>query len=195
MFSNSTWAEALVHKDCHVVFKGSFYSVPYTYVGQDVWLRAGSRLLQVFINERLIKTHMRAPFKGKWVTDMSDYPEHKQGFLRKDKVFCLEQAKLIGESVYTLLDQLISNPSMTLQRKAQAILRLSDKYGKTDLDAACKHALVFGNLQYQSIKSILENGLLMKQLVLERSQPARLSKGAFLREANEFSAEKIRACI
>ena len=160
-----------------------------------MWVRSGNRLLQIFSNEQLIKTHILASFKGKWMTDMSDYPEHKQGFLRKDRVFCLEQAKLIGESVHTLLDKLINNSSITLQRKAQAILRLSDQYGKTDLDAACKHALLFGNLEYKSIKSILENGLLMNRLVSERSQPAKLSKGAFLREANEFSAEEIKACI
>ena len=176
VFENSIWAQALVHRDCHIVFKGAFYSMPYSYVGQEVWARSGARLLQIFSNEKLIKTHILASFKGKWVTDMSDYPEHKQGFLRKDRVFCLEQAKLIGESVYALLDKLLGNASITLQRKAQAILRLSDQYGKADLDAACKHSLVFGNLEYKSIKSIksiLENGLLMNELVSERSQPAK----------------------
>lgn len=194
-FESSVWVELLVHKDCHIVFKGSFYSVPYMYVGQDVWVRAGTRLLQIFANERLVKSHILASSKGMWITDLSDYPEHKQGFLRRDKAYCLEQAKLIGVSVYTLLDQLINSPSITLQRKAQAILRLSDRHGKADLDAACKHALMFGNLEYQSIKSILENVLLMNQLVTERSQPSRLSKGAFLREANEFSVEEMQVCI
>ena len=194
-FEVSVWAKLLVHRDCHLVFKGSFYSIPFAYVGQEVWVRSGTRILQVFMSERLIKTHVLAEKKGTWVTDMSDYPEHKYGFIKKDREFCLEEAKKIGISVHHVLERVLNVSSITAQRKAQAILRLGDSYGVSDLEAACKHALRFENVEYKSIKNILENGTLMTTLVLRRSQPARLSKGTFLRDASEFSAEGAQICI
>lgn len=194
-FENSTWAEALVHRNCHIVFRGSFYSVPYVYVGQDLWIRKGARLLQIFVNGRIIKTHVFVEGKGLWATDPSDYPDEKQGFIKKDSAYCLEKAKSIGSSVHAVLERLITNPSITLQRKSQAIIRLSEKYGNSDVNAACKHALIFGNLEYQSIKTILENSILMGELVPKRSQPSQLTKGAFLRSANEFSSVEVSACI
>ena len=36
------------HRDCHVVFRGSFYSVPHAYVGQTVDLRADGAMVQLY---------------------------------------------------------------------------------------------------------------------------------------------------
>jgi len=44
-------------------------------------------------------------------------------------------------------------------RKAQAILRLAEKYGTEHMEAASRRALSYDNLHYRAIKRILEKGL------------------------------------
>ena len=46
-FDNPHWQEAKVHKDQHIVYKGSFYSLPYSFVGESVWVRGTHRFIQV----------------------------------------------------------------------------------------------------------------------------------------------------
>jgi hypothetical protein len=53
-----------VHPDCHVTITGSYYSVPYRYVGQtlDAWVLA--RVVQLFAGTELIATHPRSTLRG-----------------------------------------------------------------------------------------------------------------------------------
>src|SRR3546814_14082913 len=93
------------------------------------------------------------------MTDPQDYPKHAQAFLEKDKDHCLKQAKLIGSSTDKFLSGVLKQPSLLHQRKAQAILRLQEKYGSQRLEAACQRALSFENDSYRSLKGILAQGL------------------------------------
>ena len=38
-FEQATWKQVKVHKDHHVVFEGSYYSVRIRYIGKSVWVR------------------------------------------------------------------------------------------------------------------------------------------------------------
>ena len=44
-------------------------------------------------------------------------------------------------------------------RAAQGVVRLGERYGATRLEAACGRALYFENIQYRSVRVILEKGL------------------------------------
>jgi hypothetical protein len=190
-FECPLWQSALVHRDQHVVFAGSFYSLPCAYVGSEVWVRATLKMVQMFKEEQLIKTHPRASAKGQWVTDPLDYPESARVFLEKDVGYCLTKGKALGGAIEQYLCALLATPSLTRQRKAQAVLRLGDIYGMERLQAACRRALLFDNKTYKSLKRILMEGL--DRLPLEegpRSVPVSL-RGAFLRKPEEFSARRI----
>lgn len=73
-------------------------------------------------------------------------------------------------------------------RKAQAILRLGLKWGK-DLEKASQKALCYGNTEYRSIKSMLEEGILSTEA--PPTAAAKLSElgQSFLRKSNYFSGE------
>lgn len=73
----------MVHLDQHIVFDGSFYSVPQIYVNQTVMVRATEKIVQILFEDQLIKTHPKALRKGQWVTDELDYPEEARKFLKK----------------------------------------------------------------------------------------------------------------
>jgi transposase len=191
-FDYPIWQEAKVHRDQHIVFKGSFYSVPYIYVGKKIWVRATRRLLECYLEGQLIKAHVYASNKGQWVTDIKDYPDSAKAFLERTPEFCLKEAEKLGGSIQILLSRLLEKNSVTNLRKAQAILRLQERFSPARLEAACNRALAFENLEYKSIKKILENGL---DKVIEQSfQRVDLEKvklTAYLRNPEEFSSEGV----
>lgn len=184
-FERSVWQSGIVHNDHHAVFEGSFYSIPSEYITKTVWIRASLRVVKFYYEDRLIKTHVRAMKKGQWLTDPNDYPKSAREFLLKTPKACLGMAEAIGEFVYQVVASILEKCSITNQRKSQAILRLADKYGECRLNKACKRALKFGNLKHESIKRILE-------LNLDEEENLELKiaslKGAYLRNANEFTA-------
>lgn len=177
-----TWQELKVHRDHHVVFEGSFYSVPTSYIGNMVWIRAGSRIVDIYLDHKKIKSHVRSCTKGQWVTDKADYPKSARSFLEKDREECLKQAKEIGSSTYDLLVRIFKRPGLTQQRKAQGILRLKEKYGSSKLEASCKRALFFDNDSYKSIKAILGKGLEADDPILDKQRSS--SKVVLSKEAS-----------
>lgn len=197
-FECPIWQSSLVHKDQHIIFEGSFYSCPHAYVGKTVWIRATLRIVEIFSEQMRIKTHIRENRKGQWITDQKDYPKGARYFLEKGIPECLEEAKEIGDSVHAFLSQFLIKPSMTHQRKAQAVLRLSETYSPSRLDAACKRALLFESSTYKSLKKILEEGLDHKPLTEERSNrlsSEQLKEGCYLRNTQEFSAGLGEVCL
>ena len=182
----AVWQELKVHRDHHIVFDGSYYSIPTQYIGTMVWLRAGDRILEVYSNHQKIKTHVRAQSRGQWVTDKRDYPKEARFFLDNDKEHCLKQAQEIGCSTYTLLMEVLQRPTLLHQRKAQAILRLQEKYGAQRLENACCRALSFESISYRSLKGILVQGL--EESYPPKDQPVKIlpQQASYLRQPHEF---------
>lgn len=63
-----------VHPDCHVVIAGSFYSVPYRYVGQTLDAHIGERLVQLFAGQELVASHERSLGPGHGTPAWSTIP-------------------------------------------------------------------------------------------------------------------------
>ena len=80
-FDCPLWKSCTVHPDHHVVFDKFYYSLPTRFIGKTVWVRGGRRLVRVFLDGLLIKTHIRSDRPGRWVTDPSDYPPEKAVYL------------------------------------------------------------------------------------------------------------------
>jgi hypothetical protein len=180
------WQSAKVHRDHHIVFEGSFYSVPTQYIGKEVWIRACGRVVELYLDHVKIKTHVRAQSRGQWITDQQDYPRRARFFLEKDKDQCLKQAQEIGQSTYEFLTQVLVSPALLHQRKAQAILRLGERYGSTRLEAACERALSFENKAYKSLKRILAQGLERVDVNQQEERQPLDHTASYLRQPHEF---------
>ena len=158
-FESPLWKECKVHPDHHVVFDKSYYSVPTRYVGKTVWVRGTFRMTEIFLDRAMIKCHARAHKPGTWRTDMNDYPEKSKVFLFAHPTWCRQHAETLGESVAEMVSQILAPHSLQNLRKAQAVLRLVDKHGAENLDAACRHLLSFGSTSRTSIQRLLEKGI------------------------------------
>lgn len=192
-FEMAVWKEGTVHPDHHVVFDKSYYSVPTRYIGKKVWVRGDQREVRIFLNHELIKTHSRSFRPGTWVTDVTDYPPQKLAWLMSTPTFCRNKAAEYGPHVAQFVHDILSSHATRYLRKAQAILRLGEKYGSA-LDRACERALAFGNYRYKSLKAILEKGLVDHATSGENNpsaEPAALSPlgQSFLRPREYFRPE------
>lgn len=186
-FEIPLWKECSVHPDHHVVFDRSYYSLPTRYIGKKVWVRGTQKLVQIFYQHELIKTHPRSRYPGTWVTDETDYPPEKLAYLMATPTYCRKKAAEYGPMTLKLIQEILMSHAMRNLRKAQAILRLGEKYG-SDLEKACERALAFGNYRYKSLKVILEKGLTKPELPPTSSPLSPLGQ-SFLRPATYFTPE------
>ena len=148
-----------VHSDCHIVVDGSFYSVPYRLVGREVEVHVLERVVEIYFQHELVRTHLRALQKGQWHTEMDDYPPYKAQYLLKTPQYCLKAASRIGTNTYAVIEYLLGDRPLDRLRSVQAILALADSVGEARLEAACARAMHYGDPHYRRIKDILNAAL------------------------------------
>lgn len=159
-FSKVTWKEAVLHRDCHVVVNGSFYSAPHRLRGETLLVRIGDGMVRIFHRYEMIANHIRATKPGMRRTMKEHYPPEKAAYMEQSPQWCIERAKSIGEATHKLIEQIfIQQHPLDGLRRAQGILAMSKRYAPRRLEAAAKRSLHFGTTTYQSIKRILEKGL------------------------------------
>ena len=174
-----------VHPDCHVVIAGSFYSVPYRYVGHTLDAHVGERIVQLFAGEELIASHERSPAPGQWHTRLEHYPAAKAAYLERTPARCRRLAVQVGPATQQVVETLLAERPLDRLRAVQAILRLEETVGSRRLEAACARALYFGDVRYRRIKQILNAALDQEPLPEALPQPVQRSF-AFARSAAEF---------
>ncbi len=192
-FEHPLWKECTVHPDHHIVFDRSYYSLPTRFIGRKVWARGGRSLVRIFLDEQLIKTHARALRPGTWRTDLSDYPPEKLAYLMPAPTYCRSQAAQIGPQTESLIREILGDHAMRNLRKAQAVLRLAEKYGSLAMEAAAQRALAFGNFHYRSLKKILEKEWVQGENSPQLSIPLSPLGQRFLRPADYFSPKEVTA--
>ena len=174
-----------VHRDCHVAITGSYYSVPYRYVGQTLEAHIGERIVQIFRQQDLVATHLRASGKGERHTRYEHYPPEKAAYLRKTPDYCRKSAERVGLATLQVVDMLLDERPLYQLRSVQGILAMKETVGASRLEAACRRALYYGDARYRRIKQILNAALDQQPLPQDRLDPPARTH-TFAREANEF---------
>jgi hypothetical protein len=191
IFDMPLWTICKVHKDHHFVVKGNFYSVPTKYIGEDISVRVGLKTVSAYVDHNIIKTHARSYASSTWVTDDKDYSESALHYLNNNADKCLGVAEGIGEATQQVISRLVTVGSRIGLRKAQAILRLKDKYDSERLELACVRAVAYDNYAYKAIAKILEENL--EQESITPSCGARtvsdVADSAYIRKPEEYSSD------
>jgi hypothetical protein len=155
----AVWASVSVHSDAHVQFEKSLYSVPFRLIGQRLWLKAGSDMVNVFQDHHLVATHPRARVFGIRSTVRDHLPPDALAWSLADPQHCLAKAEHIGRHCRLVIERLFADRVLDNLRAAQGVIRLSEKHGDARLEAACERALSFDDARYRTIKTILARGL------------------------------------
>jgi len=90
--------------------------------------------------------------------------------------------------VEQIIREVLDNPSNARLRKAQAILRLADRFGPEKLDRACERAIAFDATDYATIKNVLIKGLENEPVTqtAEGQEREELGDLTFLRSGDSF---------
>lgn len=155
----SVWSTLKLHGNCHVQFEKSFYSAPYRFVRQSLWIQATENSVKIFKNHQLIAVHPKAHRPGQKFTCDDHLPPNALAYKMQDPQWCLKQADEIGPYCRILIDTLFADKVLDNLRAAQGILSLKKKYTAKRLEAASKRALLFDNPRYKTVKKILEKEL------------------------------------
>ena len=180
------WKQCTVHWDCHLILDKCYYSVPYPYRGERLWVRADLKLVRVYRNHQLIKTHLRVFEPGSCQTQTGDYPPDKRAYLERTPEWCRRQADELGPEVSRYVRRVLGDHAMRNLRKAQAVLRLAESHPAATLDQACRRALRFDNVRFSSLKKILEKGLFRRPSPPRRPSSPAASACRFARPQDYF---------
>jgi transposase len=183
-YDMALWKQVKLHRDCHVVFERAYYSAPFRLAGQQLWVRGGTREVQIYTSDyQLVATHSRAQQPGQRLTNLDHLPCEKVPGLILSRDGCRLRAAEVGPATRKVVDELLDHRPEDRLRTAGRLLRLRQRFGPKRLEAACARALRFDDPAYMTIKRILEQGLDAKDL--PSPAPAPPAK-AFVRSAAEL---------
>jgi transposase len=186
-YDPGVWKQVKLHRDCHVVFEKAYYSAPYAYVGQTVWVRGGLQNIQIYNNEHeLLALHSRAPQAGARVTLLEHYPEEKRAGLRLTRQNAQAQADALGPATSQIVHALLAHRPEDRLRTAGRLLKLQEHFSTARLEAACQRALDYGTPTYTTVKTILEKEL---DPAPQPSIPAPPPAHRFVRSAQAFARQ------
>ena len=175
-YDMAVWKEVKLHRDCHLIFDQAYYSAPFRLVGQKLWVRGGSREVQIFTQDyQLVATHPRAQRPGRRQTHTDHLPPHKVPGLVLTRDACRQQASEVGSATRQVVDGLLDHRPEDRLHTAGRLLRLGDRFGPERLEVACTRALRFDDAAYMTIKRILQQGLDLEELPGEDSLPSALT--------------------
>jgi transposase len=179
------WKLLKLHRDCHVVFEGSYYSAPFAYIGQRLRLRAGLQWVRLYSPDyQLIATHERAEAPGTRRTHLAHLPPAKVPGLVLNRTGCQAQAAVIGPATAAVVQHLLDDGVIDRLPTAGRLLRLGEHFGEARLEAACQRALAFGDPAYLTVKRILTQQLDQQPLPPQVSSPS--VARTFVRNAREL---------
>ena len=154
------WKQVQLHRDCYVVFDNAYYSAPFRLVGQQLWVRGGSRDVHLFTTDyQLVATHPRAQRPGQRLTQHDHLPPEKLPGLLLNREECRQRATAVGPATQEVVARLLDHRPEDRLRIAARLLRLVERVGPPRLEAACARALRFDDVSYVTIKRILDHGL------------------------------------
>ena len=155
-----------VQKNYHIIVGEDKhqYSVPYQYIGQATKIIYDEHTVEIYIGFQRIAIHKRDYRKHAYTTLPEHMPEKHLKYnetLGWDADYFLSLARKIGESSLEVFTRILASKDFIEQTYNACIglKRLSDIYGRTRFEAACRRSLNGSRITYGMIKNILENNL------------------------------------
>jgi transposase len=147
-----------VHPDHHIRVDYARYSLPTEYIGEEVDVRADSRLVRIYHKEKIIKIHPLKP-PGDKSTDYDDYPKEKTPYAMRNVDYYIQKAQQLGTYCGKFAEKLLDGdfPWAKL-RQAQKLIRMAEKYGKDRLEKACHRAVHFSLNNVYRVETIIKEG-------------------------------------
>lgn len=171
LFPSFEEAPRKVHRDGHVAYQRSYYSVPPEYVGCDVWVRAESRLVRLY-NQRFVPigVHVRAE-PGRFATDAAHIHSHKRAIIERGADYMLERCRLLGAQCGAWAEGLMTHRGPEALRALQGLLALAREHPIADLERACGRAVHLGLWRLREVRRLVQCGEQVVQVDFLQAHP------------------------
>jgi transposase len=152
------WKKARVNIDYHVEFDKHYYSAPHKLIRKDVFVRATQSTIEIYHNGQRVASHRRSNAMGRHTTLSEHMPRAHREYAEWTPERFTRWAQTIGPHTDQVVQALLDSRPHPEQayRSCLGLLRLSDRYGKDRLEAACRRALPAGIHSYKGVKNILD---------------------------------------
>jgi transposase len=183
------WKKAKLHSDSHVQIDGGFYSAPWRFLHEELWVRCTLHRIAIYRQDELLWTHARVA-RGKRSTIDGHLPEYRRDLRHRSKQYWIDRARTIGIEVQRLAEEIFASDDVLLQlRKVQAVVSHLETFPVHRARAAARRALFYGSIDYRSIKNMLRRGLDIQPL--PQNPPRAWSQGSrFARTPNGKTLEQ-----
>ena len=170
-FEFAEWKHAKININYHITFAKHDYSVPYTFVGKKLDIKATAKIIEIFYKSKRIASHVRSYKEFESTTKLEHMPKTHQQYLQWTPERILEYATKFGIHVRELVELILLGHKFPEKgyRACLGIIRLENKFGKERLNCACERALKYNNLSYKGVKNILQNELDKQKLTSTES--------------------------
>ncbi|SNY89887.1 Transposase [Cohaesibacter sp. ES.047] len=155
------WKQCRAGIDYHIDVDRHYYSVPYQLIKQRLWVRVAARTIEVFHKGQRVASHVRISGNRQHSTQKEHMPSNHRHRADWTPESIRRQAVRIGPNVDTYVEVVMRRRKHPEQayRSCMGVLKLARSFGNARLDAACERALEINSYTYQSLHSILKNGL------------------------------------
>jgi transposase len=160
-YAYGEWKTARVNIDYHVEYDRHWYSAPYSLTQQAVEIRATATTVEIFHRGIRVASHARSHTPHRHTTTPEHRPKAHQRHLEWTPSRVVEWSAKIGPATAQLVERILASNRHPEQgfRSGLGIIRLGDQYPHARVEAASRRAVALNCCTYQSLKSILENGL------------------------------------
>jgi hypothetical protein len=159
-YDPAVWKACTLYRDSYVTFEKAYYSAPWRFIGQTLWVRAGLKEVRLLTAQfELIATHVRATHPGERCTQLDHFPPEKAEAMTLNRTTCQAQADAIGPATSQVVAELLSSRPIDRFRVAVRVLHLAQTYTAARLEAACQSGLTHGDASFCTLKRLLRDGL------------------------------------
>lgn len=144
----------------HVHYGYNFYSVPDYLAGRELAVKVTGSILRVCQGQLEISCHALAEGQGNYVSKAEHKPLHKN---KKDIRWYEEKASEMGNHVRIFMERARQNRPIHWYDYMKGIINLSKYYTHQEIDLACKRAIDYDNISYQTVKTILVKKLFSEE--------------------------------
>jgi len=152
--------ERTVHRDGHVEVDKTFYSVPPEYLGRRVLVRWDSRLVRVYIGNRVgqlkqIAIHTKRE-PGRFSTDPKHIASEKISSVERGAGWMLKKISRIGPQATGWAKAMLEARGIAGVRVLVGLMSLSGKYPADEIDSACGVALTHEAFRLRVIREVIK---------------------------------------
>ena len=157
----------------HIHHLYNFYSVPYYMKGSELVVKITGNILRVYEGQLEVACHAIVEGYGKYVTRDEHKPPYK---VKKDLQWYEEKASEMGPDVIDFMQKARQSRPIHWYDYMKGVISLCHLYSHEDINLACKRAVRYNSISYQTVKNILDKKLHIEE---QQFQPSNNTLGGW----------------